>query len=86
MLVSVGVAGAGARGVQGEDAVPQRFRALFARSARVLSDWSSAKREGRSVQPGPPTKSDVAAAKWDIHVAGDDADDDDDDDYSSGSD
>ena len=57
MSVSV-LGGAGA----GAEAVPQRFRMLFARAARLLVDWAHAHRSGRAA--GPPTRSDLAAAGW----------------------
>jgi hypothetical protein len=58
MLVSV----AGGQGAA--EAVPQRFKTLFARAARLLRDWAEAKQSGRGVPPGPPTKSAIAASGW----------------------
>jgi hypothetical protein len=55
MMISV-AGGSGAA-----EAVPARFRSLFARSARVLSDW--ALKGDRSA--GPPTKSALLASGWD---------------------
>ena len=57
MSVAV-LGGAGA----GAEAVPQRFRMLFARAARLLADWAQAHRAGRAT--GPATRSDLAAAGW----------------------
>ena len=57
MSVAV-LGGAGA----GAEAVPQRFRMLFARAARLLADWALALRAGRAT--GPATRSDLAAAGW----------------------
>jgi hypothetical protein len=66
MLVSVSGAASGASGVQGGDAVPQRFKTLFARSGRLLTDWSDARKAGGAPgTEGPPTKSDLLAAGWD---------------------
>jgi hypothetical protein len=46
------------------EAVPQRFKTLFARAARLLRDWADAKQSGRGVPPGQPTKSAIAASGW----------------------
>ena len=67
MSISV-LGGAGA----GADAVPQRFRMLFARAARLLVDWAHAHRSGRVT--GPATRSDLAAAGWSGGLEPDDED------------
>lgn len=65
MLVSV--TGNGGTGTKGDEAVPQRFKTLFTRSARLLTDWTTARLKGglHAVPPGPPTKSPLALANWD---------------------